>query len=95
VQAVLADVATAPIPERLRAMLVFLAKVSTTPEALTKADGAALKAAGVSRADAQDALWVAWQFAVFTRMADTLGFSIPDDGFAMAPKILLSPIGYR
>jgi hypothetical protein len=95
VQAVLADVQTAPIPERLKAILVFLGKVSATPGALTKADGAALKAAGVSRRDADEALWVAWQFAFFTRMADTLGFTIPTDGYAMAPRFLLGPIGYR
>jgi len=28
-------------------------------------------------------------------MADALGFTLPTDGYQMAPKMLLSPIGYR
>ncbi len=94
-QAVLDDYRAAPIDARLKAMLAYLEKVTLTPEALTRADGAALKAAGVSRQAAEEALWVAWQFAFFTRMADALGFTLPTDGYQMAPKMLLSPVGYR
>lgn len=95
VAAVLADWRSAPVSPRVKAMLAFIEKLTSSPDSLTKEDGAALKAAGIKRAEAEDALWVAFQFAFFTRMADGLGFAIPTDGFKMAPKILLSPVGYR
>lgn len=95
VTAVLTDFKSAPVDSRVKAMLTFLEKLTLTPDEMTKDDGRALKAAGITRADAEDAIWVAFQFAFFTRMADGLGFEIPTDGYVMAPQVLLSPIGYR
>ncbi len=93
--ATLADVEKAPLEPKVRAMLRFLAKLAIDPSSMTRDDGKALEAAGIRKRDAEEAIWVAWQFSFFTRMADSLGFTIPTDGFAMAPKVLLSPIGYR
>ena len=94
-EAVLRDWRTAPIDERLRAMLGFLEKLTLTPEAITVEDARALRRAGVSAAAAKDAVHVAFVFAFFTRMADALGFDLPTDGNKMAVTMLLSPIGYR
>ena len=69
-QAVLADPATAPIPEPLRATLAFLRKVTRQPDAVTADDVRALLALGVTRAQVEDALEVGFAFNVITRLAD-------------------------
>jgi alkylhydroperoxidase family enzyme len=94
-QQVLADVDTAPIDERLRAALKFARKMTLEPDALGPADIATLRAAGISTAAARDAAWVTAAFNVMPRLADTLGWDIPDDaGFDMGAKMLLKR-GYR
>lgn len=95
VEAVLNDLATAPIPEPLRATLAFLRKVTREHEAVTPADVRALLALGVSKQQVRDALNVAWCFNVITRLADTFQFEVgPRSAFEVGAKMLLSR-GYR
>jgi alkylhydroperoxidase family enzyme len=90
-QQVLEDFERAPIAEKLRATLRFLKKMTLEPEALGAEDVVALRAAGVSTAAARDAAWVAAGFNVMTRLADTLGWEVPDErGFAIGAKMLLT-----
>jgi len=94
VQAVLEDYKRAPIDERLRAMLAFLEKQTLTPEALTEADAAALEAAGVDRAAAESAMYVAYVFNVMDRLADAFDFRVNDArGLKWVARILLK-VGY-
>jgi hypothetical protein len=76
-------------------MLAFLEKLTCAPDDLGPDDTEALRRAGVSHAAARDAIYVAFIFAFFTRAADAFGFEIPPDDYRQAPKVLLSPIGYR
>jgi alkylhydroperoxidase family enzyme len=94
-RAVLADWRRAPLDRRLRAMLGFLEKLTLTPDDVGTDDARELFRAGVSAGAARDAIYVAFQFAFLARMADALGFAIPNDAYRLAPKVLLSPIGYR
>jgi alkylhydroperoxidase family enzyme len=92
---VLADVDAAPIDERLRAALRLARKMTLEPDALGADDVAALRAAGVSMAAARQVAWVTAAFNVMPRLADTLGWDIPDDaGFDSGAKMLLKR-GYR
>ncbi|HEY1552358.1 MAG TPA: hypothetical protein VGG28_31240 [Kofleriaceae bacterium] len=92
-QAALADLDAAPISEPLRAVLVFLQKV-TRSEVIAD-DARQLAAAGVTRAQIDDALAVCWAFNVINRLADTFAFEIPGpDAFAAGAKMLLSR-GYK
>ena len=94
-QQVLADVDAADIDERLRAALKFARKMTLEPDALAASDVASLRAAGVSTAAAREVAWVTAAFNVLARLADTLGWDVPDDaGFAAGAKILLQR-GYR
>jgi alkylhydroperoxidase family enzyme len=84
----------APIAPPLRAMLGYLEKVTLTPEALTADDARLLKVAGVTKAAAKEALWVAYCFNQIARVADALGWEIPEAaGFTASAKSLLS-FGY-
>jgi uncharacterized peroxidase-related enzyme len=94
VQAALADPTTAPIGETLRATLLMLRKLSL--DGVVSADDMrALRTAGVSRAQIQDALAVAFAFHVTNRLADTFGFAIPrPSAFQVGAKFLLAR-GYK
>ncbi len=67
----LRDWRTAPVDERLRAMLGFLADVTLRPDEL---DAEPLRAQGISRQAATEALLVAWGFNLIDRLADSFGF---------------------
>jgi alkylhydroperoxidase family enzyme len=88
--AVLADYRTAPIDEKLRAMLRLLETFTQRPDELTAADVRAVLSTGVSREAIRDAMYVAFLFNTYDRLADTLGWELPEDGYyAKAGKFLL------
>ena len=75
-------------------MLGYLEKVTLTPDAVTADDARLLKAVGVTKAAATEALWVAYCFNQIARVADALGWEIPEAaGFTASAKSLLS-FGY-
>jgi alkylhydroperoxidase family enzyme len=95
VQAVLADLATAPIGEPLRATLGLLRKVTKDHGAVNALDVKAVLAAGVTRAQIEDALHVCFAFNVITRLADTFNFFVgPRTAFDSSAKMLLTR-GYK
>ena len=77
-QQVLADFRTARIDEKLRATLALLEKLTLTPDALLPADVRPVLALGVSREALVDAFYVAFLFNTYDRLADTLGWELPD-----------------
>ena len=94
-QAVLEDLDSAPIAEPLRATLRFLRKVTRDHQAVTPDDVRVLLAAGVTRAQVEDALDVGFAFNVITRLADTFGFEVGSPAsFDVGAKHLLTR-GYR
>lgn len=87
----LADLATAPVSEPLRAMLGFLRKVTCDHRSLTPDDVRALATVGLSRAQIDDALHVAFAFNVITRLADTFEFHVgPQAAFDASAERLLA-----
>jgi len=92
---VLDDYRTAPIDEKLRAMIGLLEKFTMQPDALTGADVRAVLATGVSREAIRDAMYVAFLFNTYDRLADTLGWELPEDRYyPRAGKFLLKQ-GYK
>ncbi|HQV29971.1 MAG TPA: hypothetical protein PLL45_19745 [Thermoflexales bacterium] len=78
VQAVYEDWRSAPVSEPLRQMLGFLQKLSLTPAETTPADIAALRATGLSDTAISDAIHICAMFNMIVRIADTLGFDVPE-----------------
>jgi alkylhydroperoxidase family enzyme len=76
VAAVLEDLDSAPVDERLRATLRMLAKLTLEPETFGPADVAAVRVLGVSDQAITDAICVCALFNVATRCADALGFDV-------------------
>ena len=84
------DYRTAPIEEKLRAMLGLLETFTQRPDELTAADVRAVLATGVSREAIRDAFYVAFLFNTYDRLADTLGWELPEDRYyARAGRFLL------
>jgi alkylhydroperoxidase family enzyme len=88
--AVVADWRTAPLRPELRATLAFIEVLTLRPDELTPADAEAAYAAGVSRDALRDAATVCALFNMITRLADSLGWDIPDPDrlTARAPAML-------
>ena len=91
----LVKLGAAPIGGPLRATLAFLRKVTREHEAVAPADVEALFAAGVTRAQVEDALAVAFAFNVINRLADTFEFEVGSQAsFDVGAKMLLKR-GYK
>jgi alkylhydroperoxidase family enzyme len=87
---VLNDWRTAPVNQKLRAALQFLEKLTLQPDEVRPADVAPLRAAGVSDAGIEDAIHACVLFNVYDRLADSLGWHLPDgDGYAASGRSLM------
>lgn len=78
VQAVFEDWRTAPIDEPLRAMLGFVQMLTLAPAETSPADIGALRAIGLSDRAIADAIGICGMFSMIVRIADALGFDVPD-----------------
>jgi len=93
--AVLKDYRTAPLDERMQATLRLLETFTLRPDQLGPADVRAVLATGVTREMIRDAFYVAFLFNGYDRLADTLGWELPDPKYyAKAGKFLLKK-GYQ
>jgi uncharacterized peroxidase-related enzyme len=94
VQAVLADLESAPVQDGLRATLRMLGKL-TRQGTVDAGDMRQVLAAGVSRQQVEDALAVCAAFNTTDRLADAFGFGmLSPEGFEAGAKFLLKR-GYR
>ena len=92
---VLDDYRTAPIDEKLRAMLGLLETFTLRHDEMGPADVRAVLATGVTPDMVRDAFYVAFLFNGYDRLADTLGWELPErDYYGKAGKFLLKK-GYR
>jgi alkylhydroperoxidase family enzyme len=89
-QPVLDDYRTAPIDEKLRATLGLLETFTLRPNEMAPSDVRVALDAGVTREQIRDAFYVAFLFNVYDRLADTLGWELPEEGYyAKAGQFLL------
>ena len=93
-KAALADWRTAPIDAKLRAMLGFLEKLTLRPNDVRPADVTPLRTAGLSDAAIEDAINVCALFNIYDRLADALGWYLPDAGGYAASAQNLMKRGY-
>ena len=73
-----ADWRTAPVSPEIAATFVFLEKLTLRPDELTPADAEAAYSAGVSRQALRDAAAVCGMFSMIVRLADSLGWDVPE-----------------
>jgi uncharacterized peroxidase-related enzyme len=94
VKLVLENYRTAPIDEKLRAMLGLLETFTLQPERLTANDVRRVLDTGVTREAVRDAFYVAFLFNTYDRLADTLGWELPDEGYYPKAGRFLLKNGY-
>ena len=93
-RAVVNDWRTAPLDAKLRATLGFLEKLTLRPNDVGPADVAPLRAAGLSDAAIEDAINACVLFNIYDRLADALGWYLPDAGGYAASAQNLMKRGY-
>ena len=90
VDRVLDDYRTAPISSKLRMMLGLLETLTLRPAEMRPSLVREVLDAGVTRDAIRDAFYVAFLFNTYDRLADTLGWQLPKQGYyAKAGKFLL------
>jgi uncharacterized peroxidase-related enzyme len=92
---VLNDYRTAPIDEKLRAMLGLLETLTLRHEQLDVADIRLVIDVGVTREAIRDAFYVAFLFNTYDRLADTLGWQLPQDRYYKKAGQFLLKKGYK
>jgi alkylhydroperoxidase family enzyme len=91
---VLENYRTAPIDEKLRAVLGLLDTLTLQPEMLTPDDVRAVLTLGVTKEAIRDAFYVAFLFNTYDRLADTLGWELPDPAYYPKAGQFLLKKGY-
>ena len=86
---------TARISEKLRAMLGLLETFTLHPEQMSADKVRAVMDAGVSRDAIRDAFYVAYLFNTYDRLADTLGWELPERGYYLKAGQRLLTHGYK
>ncbi len=91
------DYTTAPIGEPLRATLGLLKKMTLDHAHLEADDVRVVIAAGVSKQAIREALEVAFLFNIYDRMADSMGWDVPEvsTGYYRAGAKRLLARGYQ
>jgi alkylhydroperoxidase family enzyme len=86
---------TARIGEKLRAMLGLLETFTLHPEQMSADMVRAVMNVGVSKAAIRDAFYVAYLFNTYDRLADTLGWELPDRAYYLKAGQRLLTHGYK
>ena len=90
-----ADYRTAAIDEKLRAMLGLLETFTLRPAEMTPEKVRVVMNAGVSKDAIRDAFYVAFLFNTYDRLADTLGWELPDRAYYVKAGQRLLHHGYK
>ena len=89
------DYRTARISEKLRAMLELLETFTLDPEQMSAEKVRTVMAAGVTKDAIRDAFYVAFLFNTYDRLADTLGWELPDQAYYRKAGQRLLTHGYK
>ncbi len=79
VDLVLADYQSAPISDKIKALLSIAGKVQADARTVSEADVALARSCGASDRDIHDTVLIAAAFCMFNRYVDGLGTSTPSD----------------
>ncbi len=90
-----ADYRTAKISEKLRAMLELLETFTLRPDEMSPDKVRVVMNAGVSKDAIRDAFYVAYLFNTYDRLADTLGWELPEKAYYLKAGQRLLNHGYK
>lgn len=88
VAALLTDVNTAPVPDRMKPLLRYAGKLTLSPAKITPADAEAVLTVGWAEQALYDAVAVCGLFNLMNRLVDGLGITAGQDYFTAAARRL-------
>jgi uncharacterized peroxidase-related enzyme len=88
VTALIEDVRSAPINEKLKAVLAYIRKLTLTPTKMTQSDADAVFAAGRDERALYDAVQVCCLYNFMNRFVEGLGLTPRPDQFDMEDKLI-------
>lgn len=91
--ALLDDVATAPVPDRMKPLLRYVRELTRTPSRVTAADAEAVLAAGWDEQALHDTVSICGLFNLMNRLVDGLGVTAGEDYFTLSGS-RLHDVGY-
>jgi uncharacterized peroxidase-related enzyme len=86
--ALLADIGTAPVTERMKPLLEYVRELTLSPAKITPADARAVLAAGWQEQALHDAVAVCGLFNMMNRLVEGLGITTGEDYFTAAARRL-------
>ena len=92
---ILTDWRTAPISEKLRAVLCFIVQLTNAPERIGPHDIAALRELGLSHRAIIDATYICVGFNIINRIADAMDFKVPQTKVFVKGAWFTRRFGYR
>ena len=92
--AVLNNWRTAPVNEKVRATLGLLEKLTLSPDEVSPADIAPLRASGLSDEAIAQAIYICALFNVINRLADSFDFEMPTPKETQRVSLYLFRLGY-
>lgn len=95
VNTVLADWRTAHLDPRVRGALQFLEKLTLTPGAISPADVATARAAGVTESALREVIYVCFLLSTMDRLADAFDFPVPQPPALQRAARIAVLMGYR
>lgn len=94
-ESVLADRRTAHVSTRFQAVLDFLEKLTLKPGDVGPEDVKAARAHGASDAALRQAIYVCFVLSTMDRLADALGFELPDAQILKRYAWIATTFGYK
>lgn len=92
---ILTDWRTAPISEKLRAVLGFIEQLTNAPEHTDAHDVAALRELGITDRAIIDATYICVGFNIINRIADAMDFKVPQSTVFIRGAWFMRRFGYR
>ncbi len=90
----LADLATAPVEDRLKPILRYVRKLTEAPSRMTQQDADQIYGAGWDDRALHDAVAICALFNFMNRLVEGLGIAASSDYFAVSAQRLAAPSGY-
>ena len=94
-EAIINDIATAPIEDRFRPVFALVKTLTQTPSKTTQADIDAVLAAGWDKQAVEDAIAVCSLFNFMNRLVDAFGFEAPDQEQLTGMAKIINAQGYQ
>lgn len=94
ITSLLADINSAPVPDKLKPVFAYVRKLTQTPSRLTSTDAEAVFAVGWDDRALHDAVAICALFNGMNRLVEGFGIAVPPEYYEQSSRRLASEEGY-